>query len=72
LVAVHIVTTSASDQEVYSENLTVMKALVGCGDIIVAAYESPALGDNRVSEAVGPSACVQLVVKVGCLVSDVK
>jgi hypothetical protein len=72
LLAVHIVTTSASDQEIYSENRTVMKALVGCGDIAVAAYESPVLRDNHISEAVGLSACVHLVAKVVFFVSDAK
>jgi hypothetical protein len=49
-----------------------MKAVVGCGDIVVAAHESPVLRDNRMFEAVGPSGCVHLVVKVVCFVSDVK
>jgi hypothetical protein len=67
LLAVHIVTTSESDQGVYSENLTVVKALAGCGDIVVAAYDSPVLKANHLAEAVGPSACVHLIVKVVCL-----
>jgi hypothetical protein len=66
------VTSSALDQEVYSEHLSVIKALVGSGDIVVAAYESPVLRDGCVSEAVGPSGCVHLAVKVVCFVSDVK
>jgi hypothetical protein len=72
LLAVHIVTSSASDREVYSEHVTVMKALVGCRDIVVAAHESPVLRDNCVSEAVGPSGCVHVVAKVPSLASDVK
>jgi hypothetical protein len=70
--AVHIVTSSALEQGVYTEHLTVVKALVGCGDVVVAAYESPVLRGNYVSEAVGPSSCVHLVVKVFCFMSDMK
>jgi hypothetical protein len=70
--AVHIVTSSALEQGVYNEHLTVMKALVGCGDFVVAAYESPVLRDNCVSEAMGPSSCVHLIVKVVCFMSYMK
>jgi hypothetical protein len=63
------VTSSALDQKVYSEHLTVMTALVDCGDIVVGAYESPVLRDSCMSEAVGPSGCVHLLVKVLCFVS---
>jgi hypothetical protein len=69
VLAVHIVTSSPVDMEVYNEHHTVIKALVGCRDILVSADKSLALQNNPVAEAVGPSGCVYLVTKVLCLVS---
>jgi hypothetical protein len=69
LLAVHIVTSSPLEREVYSEHQSVVKALVGCGDVVVSADKSQALQNNPVAEAVGPSGCVYLIAKVLCLAS---
>jgi hypothetical protein len=59
---------SAADRQVYSEHLTAVKVLAGCRNIVITAQQSPALKDNFVAEAVGPSGCVLLVTKVLCLI----
>ena len=69
MLAVHIVTSSAVDIKVYNEHHTVIKALVGCRNILVSADKSVALQNNPVAEAVGPNSCVYLITKVLCLVS---
>lgn len=70
--AVHIVMPSAADRQVYSEHLTVVKVLAGCRNVVVADRQSPALKNNYVAEAVGPSGCVHLISKVLCLMSFVQ
>ncbi|XP_021915819.1 valine--tRNA ligase-like isoform X2 [Zootermopsis nevadensis] len=60
---VHIVMPSAADRQVYSEHLTVVKVLAGCRNVVVADRQSPALKNNYVAEAVGPSGCVHLISK---------
>lgn len=69
MLAVHIVTSSPVEMAVYNEHHTVIKALVGCRDILVSADKSLALQNNPVAEAVGPNGCVYLISKVLCLVS---
>lgn len=69
MLAVHVVTSSPVDKEVYDEYHSVIKALVGCRDVLVSADKSLALQNNPVAEAVGPSGCVYLITKVLCLVS---
>jgi hypothetical protein len=64
------VTSSPVDREVYNEHQTVIKALVGCRDVLVSADKSQAPQNSPVAEAVGPSGCVYLITKVLCLASD--